>query len=364
MKHRILCLAIGLLVMPLAAQVTYLTAPPPINGFGSYAGGSEYVGLASGGSSGVSYAGGNPPYPYTLYGYNSGSGKYYPMAVDANGNLIISGGITGSGTTGTIPIWTGTSALGNSPLTVAGGYINSTEAINVGTVVASPNGVPVFTGTYSSNQSVYEAVQNTNATGTTDFVWYDSTNGAFSLDCGLAGLGGSDPLGGGSNAYCASTGENYLIGTLGSSTQTQFWNGGDEQLLIALNLVEIYPDTTFVTQGSLIAEDGITSTAYASTTNCVVNSASPAASGAAPAGAFVVPTTTSTYTVDTSAVSADSRIFLQPISFAADLPSSPTCVKPLLTTPFTVSAVSAGTSFTMSLTATTGQTCFEYWIVN
>ena len=303
------------------------------------------------------------PSPYIAAGMNT-NGNAYPLQCDTAGNLIISGGITGSGTTGTIPIWTGTSALGNSPLTDAGGYINSTKAINVGTVVASPSGVPVYTGAYSSNESVYEAVQNTNATGTTDFVWYDSTNGVYSLDCGLAGPGGSDPLGGGSNAYCASTGENYVIGTLGPGIQTQFWNGGAEQLIIAMNLVAVSSGTTFVTEGGLEAEDGITSTAYASITNCAVNSASPAACGAAPAGAFVVPTTTSTYTVDTSAVSADSRIFLQPISFAADLPGSPTCVKPLVTTPFTVSAVSAGTSFTISLTATTGQTCFEYWIVN
>ena len=303
------------------------------------------------------------PSPYVAAGMNT-NGNAYPLQCDTSGNLIISGGITGSGTAGTIPIWTGTSALGNSPLTDADGYINSTEAINVGTVVASPSGVPVYTGTYSSNESVYEAIQNTNAIGTTDFVWYDSTNGAYSLDCGLAGPGGSDPLGGGPNAYCVSTGENYLIGTLGSGAQTQFWNGGAEQLIIQLNLVGVSSGTTFVTEGGLEAEAGITSTAYASSSNCAVNSVSPAACGAAAAGAFVIPTATSTYTVDTSIVTASSRIMLQPITFAADLPSSPTCVAPLLTSIFTVSAISAGTSFTIHLTSTTGQTCFYFWIVN
>ncbi|HEV2987866.1 MAG TPA: hypothetical protein VG759_05455, partial [Candidatus Angelobacter sp.] len=48
--------------------------------------------------------------------------------------------------------------------------------------------------------------------------------------------------------------------------------------------------------------------AYATLTNCSVNSVSPAACVAAPAGAFVVPTTTTTYTVNTTAVTAKSRI--------------------------------------------------------
>jgi hypothetical protein len=105
-------------------------------------------------------------------------------------------------------------------------------------------------------------------------------------------------------------------------------------------------------------------TAYATATNCAVNSASPAACGSAAAGAFVVPTTTTTYTVNTSAVTAHSRVFVQPITFASDLPSSPTCVAPLLTTDYSISAVSNGVSFTMALTSTTGQTCWQFWVVN
>ncbi len=107
-----------------------------------------------------------------------------------------------------------------------------------------------------------------------------------------------------------------------------------------------------------------TFTTYSTATNCAVNSVSPAACGSAAAGAFVVPTTTTTYTVNTSAITTHSRIFLQPITFASDLPSSPTCVAPLLTTDYSVSGLTAATSFTMALTSTTGQTCWMYWIVN
>jgi len=99
-------------------------------------------------------------------------------------------------------------------------------------------------------------------------------------------------------------------------------------------------------------------------TNCAVNSVSPAACSAAASGAVVVPTTTTTYTVNTSAAVTGSRIFLQPISFASNLPSAPTCVAPAVTSAVTISAISTGVSFTFSLPSTSGQTCWEYWIVD
>ncbi len=112
-------------------------------------------------------------------------------------------------------------------------------------------------------------------------------------------------------------------------------------------------------------DGSFSASAFATATNCAVNSASPAACGSAAAGAFVIPTLTTTYVVNTTAVTAASRIFLQPITFASNLPGTPTCVTPLVgTTDFTISAVSAGTSFTVALQSTTGTVCFEYWIVN
>jgi hypothetical protein len=95
-----------------------------------------------------------------------------------------------------------------------------------------------------------------------------------------------------------------------------------------------------------------------------VNSVSPAVCGSAAAGAVVIPTTTGTYTVNTSAVTAHSRIGLTWLTFAADLPSSPTCVAPAITQEPTISAISAGTSFTITLASTTGQTCVYYTIID
>jgi hypothetical protein len=112
-------------------------------------------------------------------------------------------------------------------------------------------------------------------------------------------------------------------------------------------------NTNFGTEGPAIA-----------TTNCNVNSASPAACGGAPSGSVVVPTTTTSYTVNTTAVTANSRILLLPISDATGLSGGPTCNLP--PTPFIgyQSARVAGTSFTFTLPSTAGTSCWTFWIVN
>lgn len=103
---------------------------------------------------------------------------------------------------------------------------------------------------------------------------------------------------------------------------------------------------------------------YATTNNCAVNSASPAACVSAASGAVVIPTTTTTYTINTTAVSAASRIQLTWLTFASNLPSAPTCVAPATTTMPTISNIVAATSFTITLTSTTGQTCPQFQITN
>ena len=103
---------------------------------------------------------------------------------------------------------------------------------------------------------------------------------------------------------------------------------------------------------------------FRTTTNCSVNSVSPAACGAAAAGAVVIPTTTTTYTVNTTAVTSHSRIELTWLTFASDLPSTPTCTVPTLTTLPTISNVVAATSFTVTMTSTVGQTCLMFTIEN
>jgi hypothetical protein len=63
-------------------------------------------------------------------------------------SVIGSAGVTGSGTSGTIPLWTGTSTQGNSPASVSGGTLSIAANLNVtGTGAFSGNlSAPTFTG--------------------------------------------------------------------------------------------------------------------------------------------------------------------------------------------------------------------------
>lgn len=103
---------------------------------------------------------------------------------------------------------------------------------------------------------------------------------------------------------------------------------------------------------------------YNTTTNCNVNTVSPAACGSSAAGVVVVPTTTTTYTVNSTAVTSLSRIFLIPITDATGVSGAPTCVAPPTGFIGIESARTAGTSFTFTLPSTTGTSCWNYWIVN
>lgn len=97
---------------------------------------------------------------------------------------------------------------------------------------------------------------------------------------------------------------------------------------------------------------------------CYVNSVSPAACGTVSTGAFVVPTTTTTYTVNTTTVTSNSQILITPRIYTGNLPGTPTCVVPTITAEPVVSAIVAGTSFTIALTSTTGQTCWNFKVQN
>lgn len=94
---------------------------------------------------------------------------------------------------------------------------------------------------------------------------------------------------------------------------------------------------------------------------CKVNSASPAACGGAWSGTVVVPTTTTTYTVNTTAVTSSSEITVQFITDNTLLPSAPTCTTPAAGYIGNSSRVS-GTSFTFTLPSTAGSTCVVFLI--
>lgn len=103
---------------------------------------------------------------------------------------------------------------------------------------------------------------------------------------------------------------------------------------------------------------------YATDTVCAVNTASPGACGTAASGTVVVPTLTTTYTVNTTAVTSTSIIFLQPRTDNTGLPGPPTCATLAVSAVIMPSSRVAGTSFTFSIPSTTGTTCISYHILN
>jgi hypothetical protein len=115
---------------------------------------------------------------------------------------------------------------------------------------------------------------------------------------------------------------------------------------------------------TITASTAVNAATYLTASNCNVNGVSPAACGAAAAGVVVVPTTTATYTVNTTAVTANSRIQVWPITDNSGVSGAPTCTAP--PTPFIAypSGRTAATSFTFALPSTTGTSCWNYSIIN
>ncbi len=139
-----------------------------------------------------------------------------------------------------------------------------------------------------------------------------------------------------------------------------------------------YGDGTFTDNGTATtkiditnANTGVKDTNYTGSTNfltigtvtnCVQNMASPADCGSAPVGVFAVPSSQTTYMVNTTAVTNSSRIHIQQITDNTGIPSSPTC-SATVANPLP-SGRTAGTSFTFALTSVAAITCFEYWMDN
>lgn len=125
-------------------------------------------------------------------------------------------------------------------------------------------------------------------------------------------------------------------------------------------------DFGLTTANIFTASNAWTAPTYRTSTNCS-SAASPAVCGSAASGNFVVAAAATTVTVNTSAVTTNSQIFLQ-ADDSLGTKLSVTCnttAATLAAAPW-VSARVNGTSFTVNLTAapTTNPECFSYHIVN
>lgn len=117
---------------------------------------------------------------------------------------------------------------------------------------------------------------------------------------------------------------------------------------------------------ALTSKSNVQGGLFQTATECLLGgasgTASPAACGSAASGAIAIPASQTTYTVNSSAVTATSVILLQQMTDNSSLPSTPTCGttadNPL------ESARTAGTSFTFTLTSVAQVGCYKYWIIN
>lgn len=167
------------------------------------------------------------------------------------------------------------------------------------------------------------------------------------------------------------TGAATLVGSINGATARTAFNyqvnsgsvGGTNGVFNMLGSTSGNANWSTNSTGTLLnASQAINIPSLVTNSNCAVNSVSPAACGSAIVGVIAVPTTTTTYTVNTTAVTANSRIHLQQITDNTGIPSSPTCTG---TTANPIqSARVAATSFTFTLASIAGVTCFNYWMDN
>jgi parallel beta-helix repeat protein len=303
---------------------------------GVYITGSDNNIFASNQSNDDGYAGAGPP-------VSGVSKQRYGLKADNSPNLLI-GGTNDFNTnhTGTVN-FTGTTTLVGDAYYATGTFTGALTAGSIPSPGVIGGGTPAgatFTTLVANTSLVVNggtALTTTNQTGTGSIVLNTSP------------------------VFLTQITTPKIVGVTDTNVVANLHSTNSDQLLAGTWAI---PGTIGSTTPNTGVFTTLTGATHNTSTNCAVNSVSPAACGSAAAGAFVVPTTTTTYTVNTSAVTTHSRIFLQPITFASDLPSTPTCVAPLLTSDYSISALVNATSFTMALTSTTGTTCWMYFIVD
>jgi hypothetical protein len=147
---------------------------------------------------------------------------------------------------------------------------------------------------------------------------------------------------------------------------TSACNGQTQENDITINVqtgkfIRLRNNTTDV---ATVTGTGLSSTAYQTAANCS-SSASPAVCGSAAAGSFTIAAAGTAITVNTTAVTANSQIFVQEDE-TLGTKLGVTCNTGILANPPAITARTAATSFAVGITAglAVNPVCFSYWIVN
>jgi hypothetical protein len=220
-----------------------------------------------------------------------------------------------------------------------GAVINATQS-NVGGTTQI-NAQNTSSDNAASSDLVATADNGSNTTNYTDCGINSSTYNQSSYSSGAADDG-----------YCITTG-NFFLGAISSGKVVTVGVGG----AASTNVVATFSATGLSLPGS---ESAAT---YLTATNCT-SSAAPAVCASAAAGSVLVAAAGTTVTVNTTAVTANSQIFVQEDS-SLGTKLSVTCNVTPATAPPTISARVAATSFTITTTApTTNPRCFSYSVLN
>ncbi len=231
--------------------------------------------------------------------------------------------------------------------------------------------VPTLIGGSAAGSSL--SLQSTSGTGSGDFIDLNlGTNGSVNV------------------ARIFHSGSGGVIGRNVDNSTLQLVGGSDTltgQATLVLygkshaspNRIEIYANTFTINDGaSPFTNRGtfatttftwlgnINSATYSTATNCS-DSAGAAACGSAAAGSFVIDAAATSVTVSTTAVTANSQIFVQEdSSLGTRLGVTCNTQSILVLGPPVITARTAGTSFTISIVIgpTTNPACYSYHVIN
>lgn len=220
------------------------------------------------------------------------------------------------------------------------GLISRTEALNVGNFSSGTNNFGLSIGVLVDTETL--------TTGGTD-----AENDGIRVQTGAGGTGGTI-----TNDYGVQVPAPSTAGTMTHHYGLWF---GDQ----STNTASRNPDGWAIFDS---ANSKWQVGRLSSVTNCAANGSAANPSvvtcGAATAGAFTCATnaSTGTCTVNTTSITANSEVFIQPTAASAGLTCNATADAP---TGPRFASLSAGTSFTINLGSfTTTAECFKYWIVN
>jgi len=307
------------------------------------------------------------------------------VQASTGGLLTTTGSPCGSGGSSGFPIVIGsTSIVGSSTTTSIAGLTLTTAALNGTLGATTPSTVAATTLSASSTVSgtgfsTYlaspPAIGGT-APNTASFQ-SNSTNTAYPLTVNQA-------INTGSTYNMAQFQQNgtifirLLAGTVGSGTgMLDIRSTSNSSIISAPGTSALFLNYDHGSGGVMFGSGALTSPAsvsaagifngagYATATNCS-SAASPAVCGSAAAGAFVIAAATTSVVVNTTAVTANSDIEIQPdTSLGTRLTVTCNTTLASIIGPI-VTARSAGVSFTVSITGTlvTNPACYSYTITN